>query len=102
MSQDFQTAKNRYSWSITVSRKKDLLAEEEKVDFKRTSLMEFRMSYVFYQIYKQFEDIVTDNTLIVTDANIESINKIVRSFDGSIHVETPETAYGRVKPRSQK
>jgi hypothetical protein len=80
----------------------DLLNHKEKVNFKRTGLMEFRVSYVFYQMYLDNKGKIVDNKLIINNENIKSIDELVRSYDGTTHVETPETAYKKVKPRSQK
>ncbi len=78
---------------------KDLLTQEEKINFKRTNVIEFRSSNVFLQIYKKYRDTIKDNTLIINDNNIAYIDKLVRSFDGTKHTETPETSYGKTTPR---
>ncbi len=78
---------------------KDLLTQKEKVNFKRTGLMEFRKAYVFYQLYIDYSDNIIDNKLQITDKNKNAINDLVQSYDGSTHIETPETSYGKVKTR---
>jgi hypothetical protein len=75
---------------------KDLLTQKEKSNFKRTGLMEFRKAYVFYQLYVDYSDDITDNKLQITDKNKNAINDLVQSYDGSTHMETPETSYGKV------
>ena len=83
---------------------KDLLNQKEKINFKRTNVTEFRASNVFHQIYIKYKNDIKDNILIINEKNITDIDKLVHSFDGTKHTETPETAYGRTTPRymSQK
>ena len=78
---------------------KDVLTQKEKINFKRTNVIEFRSSTVFYKIYNEYKNNIKDNTLIINDDNIAKIDRIAHSSDGTKHTETPETAYGRVKPR---
>jgi len=76
---------------------KDLLTAKEKVNFRRSGLMEFRNAYIFYQLYLTFSKDIIDNKLVVSDENYDEILSLVQSFDGSIHIEVPELSYGRVK-----
>ena len=74
----------------------DILTNKVKKDFKRTGVVEFRAAYVFYKLFNTYRDGIKDNKLIVNDNNIVNVNDIVRSFDGTLHIETPETSYGRI------
>ena len=78
---------------------KDLLNQKEKINFKRTNVIEFRASNVFHQIYTKYKNEITNNTLIINENNKAKIDKMVHSFDGTKHTETPETAYGKTTPR---
>ena len=78
----------------------DILSKKEKKDFKRISVMSFRNSFVFYQIYNKYKNEINESKLIIN--NIDDICNIIQKFDGKVHLETPETSYNRVRPRNNK
>ena len=80
----------------------DVLSKKEKKDFKRTSVMSFRNTFVFYQIYSKYKNEIVENKLIINEKNINDIYNMVQKFDGTVHLETPETSYNKVKPRDNK
>ena len=80
---------------------KDLITKEEKTDFKRTDVMLLKNAFLFYEIYEDYTDLIVDNVLLIEEKDYEDISSRVKSFDGTIHVETPETSFGRIKTKTK-
>lgn len=78
--------------------KNDIVTDEEKGNFKRSSVLLLKDSFMFYEFYCAYKDLIVDNILeLVEEEDLEYLSRIVSDFDGSMHVEAPETSYGRIK-----
>ena len=75
----------------------DIITAESKDGFRRTAVMLFKDTYCFYEIYLLYKDLILDNYLTIDEYNIDTILTKIKEYDGSIHVEVPETSYGRIK-----
>ncbi len=77
---------------------KDLITLQEADDsFRRTSVIVLKDTYFFYEMFLKFKDSIVDGVLVVDDTNKDYIVEAVQNYNGTVHVESPETSYGRVK-----
>ena len=74
----------------------DILTNENKINFKRNSVLEFRNSYAFYKLYTLYKNLIINNTLILNHQSIGIILNLINTYKGVIHVEVPETSYQRI------
>ena len=75
----------------------DIITGENKNSFKRTNVILFKDTYCFFEIYSLFNNQINNNCLELNEYNIDTIIQKIKQYDGTIHVEVPETSYGRVK-----
>ena len=75
----------------------DIITGEPKDNFTRTSMIIFKNAYCFYEIFIKYSSFIQDNILIIDESKMNYMEQQVKGFDGTIHVETPETSYGKVK-----
>ena len=74
----------------------DILTGELKENFIRTAVMPLNNSYLFYILFRDFKKIIDKNIFELDIKSEEYFKKLIREFDGRMHVEVPEIAYGRI------